>query len=45
MYDVVIEDVSLVNNYRAQFSRVLAKSSYQDLVNKMKEKTFSPPTT
>src|SRR6266478_7965564 len=45
VYDLVIEDISLINNYRAQFSRVLAKSSYQDLVNKMKEKTFSPPTT
>ena len=38
IYDVVVEDVSLVNNYRAQFSRVLAKSSYAELVNTMKEK-------
>jgi len=37
IYDVVVEDVSLVNNYRAQFSRVLAKSSYAELVNTMKE--------
>jgi len=29
VYDVVIEDISLVNNYRAQFGRVLASSSYQ----------------
>ena len=43
VYDVVVEDISLVNNYRAQFSRVLAKSSYQELVNRMKEKTFSAP--
>jgi len=26
VYDVVIEDISLVNNYRAQFKRALAKS-------------------
>ncbi len=39
VYDVVIEDISLVNNYRAQFSRVLASSSYQELVHRMKDKT------
>jgi phospholipid transport system substrate-binding protein len=38
VYDVVIEDISLVNNYRAQFSRVLASSSYQELVHRMKGK-------
>jgi phospholipid transport system substrate-binding protein len=40
VYDVVIEDISLVNNYRSQFNRVLAKSSYEELVNTMKGKTF-----
>ena len=39
VYDVVVEDISLVNNYRAQFSRVLASSSYQELVHRMKDKT------
>jgi len=39
VYDVVIEDISLVNNYRAQFGRVLESSSYQELVRKLKEKT------
>jgi len=38
VYDVVGEDISLVNNYRAQFSRVLASSSYQELVHRMKGK-------
>jgi phospholipid transport system substrate-binding protein len=42
VYDVVIEDISLVNNYRAQFSRVLASSSYQELVHGMKDKTPGP---
>jgi phospholipid transport system substrate-binding protein len=41
VYDVVIEDISLVNNYRSQFNRVLAKSPYEELVKTMKEKTFS----
>ena len=39
VYDVVIEDISLVNNYRSQFNRVLATASYEELVNRMKGKT------
>lgn len=39
VYDVVIEDVSLVNNYRAQFNRVLGSYSYQELVRRLREKT------
>lgn len=38
VYDVVIENISLVNNYRSQFNRVIAKSSYEDLVRRLKEK-------
>jgi phospholipid transport system substrate-binding protein len=37
VYDVVIDNVSLVNNYRSQFERVIAKSSVQDLLRKMKD--------
>ena len=36
VHDVVIEDVSLVSNYRAQFERVIAKSSIKELLKKMK---------
>jgi phospholipid transport system substrate-binding protein len=36
VYDVVIDNVSLVNNYRSQFERVIAKSSVQDLLRRMK---------
>jgi len=43
VYDVVIEDISLVNNYRAQFNRVLAKGSFEELLTRMKEKQFSAP--
>jgi phospholipid transport system substrate-binding protein len=43
VYDVVIEDVSLVNNYRAQFNRVLANSSVEELLKRMKERAFSAP--
>jgi phospholipid transport system substrate-binding protein len=41
--DVVVENISLVNNYRAQFNRVLAKSSYGELVQAMKQKKLSAP--
>jgi len=32
----MIENVSIVNNYRAQFDRVIAKSSVKELLQKMK---------
>ena len=38
VYDVVIENVSIVNNYRSQFTRVLATTSYEELVNRLKGK-------
>jgi len=43
IYDAVIEHVSLVNNYRSQFNRVIAKSSYEDLLSKMRDKQFEAP--
>jgi phospholipid transport system substrate-binding protein len=41
--DVVIENISLVNNYRAQFNRLLAKSSFAELIETMKQKKLSVP--
>jgi phospholipid transport system substrate-binding protein len=38
VYDLVIENISLVNNYRSQFDRVIARSSFEDLVRIVKEK-------
>ncbi|MBI3628480.1 MAG: ABC transporter substrate-binding protein [Candidatus Rokubacteria bacterium] len=38
VYDVVIESVSMVANYRTQFNRIIQASSYQELVKKMKTK-------
>jgi phospholipid transport system substrate-binding protein len=37
VYDMVIENVSIVNNYRAQFDRVIARSSVKELLQKMKQ--------
>ena len=38
IYDVVIEGVSLVSNYRSQFSRVISESSYGELVRRLRAK-------
>ena len=40
IYDVVIENISIVNNYRSQFNRVIAQSSFDDLFRKMKDRQF-----
>jgi phospholipid transport system substrate-binding protein len=37
-WDVVIGDVSLVENYRAQFDRIIQRSSYQQLVQRVRGK-------
>jgi phospholipid transport system substrate-binding protein len=38
VYDVVIEGVSLVSNYRSQFSRIINESSYESLVKRLRTK-------
>jgi phospholipid transport system substrate-binding protein len=38
VYDVIIEGVSLVANYRTQFNKIIQTSSYPDLIKKMKGK-------
>jgi phospholipid transport system substrate-binding protein len=38
VYDVVIEGVSLIANYRTQFNKIITTSSFQELVKKMKTK-------
>ncbi|PYM04964.1 MAG: organic solvent tolerance ABC transporter substrate-binding protein, partial [Candidatus Rokuibacteriota bacterium] len=38
VFDVNIEGVSLVGNYRTQFNAIITRSSYQDLVTKLKAK-------
>lgn len=37
VYDMVIDQISIVNNYRAQFERVIAKSSLKELLERMKQ--------
>jgi phospholipid transport system substrate-binding protein len=38
IYDVVAENISMVRNYRNQFHRILNRSSYEDLVQKIESK-------
>jgi phospholipid transport system substrate-binding protein len=39
VYDVVVDGVSLVNNYRGQFTRILRSSGYEDLVEQLRKKS------
>src|SRR5512142_21056 len=36
VYDIVAENISLISNYRAQFNRILANSSFDDLMRRLK---------
>lgn len=38
VYDIVIDGVSLVNNYRSQFNKIIRSASYEALVQKMRAK-------
>ncbi len=38
VYDVVIEGVSLVSNYRSQFNKIIASNGYDKLVKKLQTK-------
>jgi phospholipid transport system substrate-binding protein len=44
MYDAVIDGVSLVRNYQAQFVQVMRDASYSGLVDKIQAKTILPKT-
>jgi len=38
VYDAVVENISMVQNYRSQFDRVISKSSYDELKKMLREK-------
>jgi phospholipid transport system substrate-binding protein len=40
VYDVVIENISLVNNFRSQFNRILANGSFAELLKRLQSKSF-----
>ena len=41
VYDVVIDGISTVRNYRTQFGRIIRDNAYAGLVEKMKQKTVT----
>jgi phospholipid transport system substrate-binding protein len=41
VYDAVVENISLINNYRSQFDRVISTASYEELVKRLREKLDS----
>ena len=43
-YDVIIEGVSLVRNYRSQFNKILQKKSPEDLLQQLREKVNEEET-
>ncbi len=43
VYDIIVEGVSLVNNYRTQFYQIIRSGSYDDLVKKLKAKVIKSP--
>ncbi len=45
IYDVLIENISLVGNYRAQFDQIIRTSSYDDLVRRLRDKQVGTETT
>jgi phospholipid transport system substrate-binding protein len=38
IYDVLIENISLVNKYRSQFNRILTTASFDELLTRLREK-------
>ncbi|MBM4439306.1 MAG: ABC transporter substrate-binding protein [Candidatus Rokubacteria bacterium] len=42
IYDVMLEGVSLVNNYRNQFDRIIRSASYAELVKRLRERKAVP---
>jgi phospholipid transport system substrate-binding protein len=44
-YDIVVDGVSLVKNYRSQFQKIIRESSYEELVRKLRERTLTEART
>jgi phospholipid transport system substrate-binding protein len=44
-YDIVVDGVSLVKNYRSQFQKIIRESSYEELVKKLRERTLTEART
>jgi phospholipid transport system substrate-binding protein len=38
-YDIVVDGISLVKNYRSQFEKIIRSSSYQELTARLRNRT------
>ncbi len=45
IYDVVVERVSMIRNFRTQFYRIIAKHSYEELVTRLRRKVAELTTS
>lgn len=43
VYDVIIENVGLVSNYRTEFSGIIRKEGFDGLIKRLREKKANPP--
>ena len=43
-YDLVVDGISLVKNYRSQFQKIIRENSYLELVKKLRERTITEET-
>ena len=41
IYDVLIENISLIGSYRSQFDRIIRTASYQELIRRLKSRGHS----
>jgi phospholipid transport system substrate-binding protein len=41
-YDIIVDGVSLVKNYRSQFQKIIRERSYEELVKKLRDRTVTP---
>lgn len=39
-YDVIVDGISLVKNYRSQFTRIIRESSYSELVRRLRDRAI-----
>ena len=44
-YDLIVDGVSLVKNYRSQFEQIIRSDSYQELVRRLRARTVGRDTT
>ena len=39
VYDIIVDEISIVHSYREQFTKIIRKSSYAELVAQLRQKS------